>query len=1026
MSISKWFTTLPLCFWLVLGIPACAQDQSIAQMVHTVWTGRDGAPQGITAFAQTPDGTLWISSVAGLSSFDGVKFTTFQPKPGSPPLSARTLRFLFVSKAGDLWVMPFHGPPTRIREGEVRVYDRVEGEHLDVLAHLQQDSSGTLWAVLNERHLVRLGPDDVWHQVADPIKGTGHISDLFIDSSDTQWVIENDFLYRRPVGQAGFTPTGIYVSGPAKILEYLDHSLWVAGWQPDVAVGPSRAFNLQRVDRTGKRLPAPRVTGVICDILVAPDGALWISKEGPGLQRLGPAEISETNFRKSGPPDLYKASEGVTSLGTPALLSDADGNIWVGGDSGLEKFEHSTVVPAIAGSKTGGWFTCVDPQGVVWIANVGGRIFVAKDGRTTQIYQAEDVTNLYCGNRDRTFILSVHGIIVLRNGTVRHLPLLPKHTGYADHYLFIGLLELSDGDLIASVGGATEHGLWKFSAGRWSQFLPNLALPEVCGILLDARGSMYLAFTGSRGAIKRTEEGSLIAVSAPPGSVSGFAGTSYGIFAYGANGIAVDRGKSFQMFSFAHPERATMVTGLVESHNGDLWLNGAHGIVRIPATEILAAMADPTHLVSSMSLQEGDFVGPDLYLVFRKSAHIDLSGRLWFSTLNGVVSVDPEHLAAPRHPPRLSIRAITADGRPLDATGAFPPDSQYLQVQYFGLDLTNPKDVIYRYRLIGLDTAWQDVGPRTEAIYTHLRAGKYTFQVMASNGNDIWTMPLSSAPFIILPHFYERSWVQALFILAGAFLVWAGVSLRIRYVSSAVRIRAEERADERIRIARELHDTLLQGVQGLLLSFHVAAEKVPADHESKAALEKALTTADRIILEGRNRVTRLRSESLTDAELKPSIEGFAADLNGTAPIDFTVERSGGNEILQAQVVDEVLCIAREALTNAFRHSEASRIEVELDYQKREFKMTCRDNGRGFDPTAALASQTNGHWGLRGMAERAERIGANFGYISAPENGTEVHVSVPARRAYVRPSRLLQLFARNGPAYAKASTSGPRT
>jgi signal transduction histidine kinase/ligand-binding sensor domain-containing protein len=1009
ICVSKCLILLSLILWLGIGSRVCAQDQSIAQMVRTVWTGRDGAPQAVTALAQTPDGTLWIGSQGGLSSFDGLKFAAFQAKPGSPPLSARTIRFLFVSKAGDLWAFPFHGPPTRIHQGELRVYDRVEGEHLDVLGHAQEDSNGTLWAVLNERHLIRLGPDDVWQQVADPIEGTGHISKLFIDSSDTQWVIENNLLYRRPVGQADFISTGIYVYGPAKIVECPDHSLWVKGWGPNVSVGPARAFNLQHVDRTGTRLPTTRVSGAISDILVASDGALWISKANEGLQRLGPGEVSETKSGKGIPADLYKASEGVTWMTT--LLSDADGNIWAGEESGLERFEHSTLVPAIAGARAGDWYTCVDPQGDVWIASGDDRIFVVKDGRTTQVYQAKGLTDFLCGNKGGIYVLDSSGITALRNGEFRHLPLLPNHTGYTDHYMFLGLLELSERDLLAAVGGATGHGLWRYSAGRWSRFLSVLALPEVCGMLADARGRIYLAFTGFSGSIRRIEGDSAEVVSTPPGQVVGFAQTSYGVFAYGANGIAVDRGKSLQMLSFVHPEQATMVTGLVESRNGDLWMNGAHGIVRVPATEVLAAVADPAHPVSSINLREGDFVGPDLFMLFRKSAHIDSSGTLWFSMLNGVVSVDPKHLAAPRHPPRLSIRAITADGRPLDAKGAFPPGIHYLEVQYFGLDLTSPKDVIYRYRLKGLDTAWQDVGSRTEAIYTHLRAGSYIFQVMASNGNDIWTTAASSVPFTILPHFYERRWVQALFVLAGAVLVWAGVSLRVRYVSGAIRIRAEERADERIRIARELHDTLLQGVQGLLLSFHVAAEKVPADHESKRALEKALTTADRIILEGRNRVTRLRSENLTDTELKPSIERVAADLNSIATINFAVERRGGSDTLHSHVVDEIFCIAREALTNAFRHSEASRIVVELDYQKREFRMTCRDNGRGFDADALLASP-NGHWGLPGMAERAKKIGADFRCASAAEKGTEVLVTVPARRAYARPSRVRQLFARD--------------
>jgi signal transduction histidine kinase len=375
-----------------------------------------------------------------------------------------------------------------------------------------------------------------------------------------------------------------------------------------------------------------------------------------------------------------------------------------------------------------------------------------------------------------------------------------------------------------------------------------------------------------------------------------------------------------------------------------------------------------------------------------------------------VVSVDPNHLGPP-HPPQLAIRAIIADGLMPNARGQFPPNIATLNVQYFGVNLTDPRSVVYRYQLEGLDPGWQDVGNRTEAIYTHLRPGRYTFRVMASNGEGVWTEPVASVPFTVLPSFYQTWWFAALCIVIAALLLWLGLTARVRSVSRAIMIREEGRADERIRIARELHDTLLQGVQGLLLSFHVAAEKVPADHESKKSLEKALATADRLILEGRNRVNRLRSEYLTDSELKPSIEGFAKEVNNNPAIEFVAERKGGNESLQAQVVEEIFCIAREALTNAFRHSQASRIVVELDYQRRQFIFVCRDNGRGVDSIALQTSQTNGHWGLRGMAERAEKIGAKFSYASSQDKGTDVQVVVPGRRAYVH-RRGFQLFSRS--------------
>jgi signal transduction histidine kinase len=919
-----------------------------------------------------------------------------------------------VSKTGDLWVFGFHGPPVRIRHGDTKVYDRVEDEPIGNLANAQQDSSGTIWAVLNYKHVVCLGSDDVWHRAKDPIEGVGYIRKLFIDSSDTQWVVENELLYRRPARQINFTSTGVYVYGSVKIAEGTDQTLWVAGQGPKVSSATARASNLQHITASGERIATPRTYGEIDDVLVAADGSLWMSKTHEGLERLSPHQISNRNGDSAEPLDFYRVSDGLSSGGQHTLLRDADGNIWVGGTSGLDRFEQSRLVPLVAGAKAGAWFSCVDAQSRVWVGDQNGRVLVARNGRTVEMYRATaDLTNLVCGKEGRVYVLDLAGITTIEDGQIRRLPRLPKSEVSSDHYVFLDVLELPGGNLLAAPGDGTEHGLWLYKAGKWSRYLPDLGLPEVCALLRDAKDVLYLAFTSSNEVVGKVKNGSLETVSVAVQPV-GFVQTSYGILVYGTYGIAVDRGAQFQPFSFLHPEQAKMVTGVAESAGGDLWINGVRGIVRIPAAEIRAAMADPGHSISSTNFQEGDFVGPDIYLEGRNSVHSDVSGRLWFSMLNGVVSVDPAHLPEPRHPPQLAIKSIEADGHPLRSDATFPPDTQYLEVRYFGLDLARPQNVLYRYRLDGLDTAWQDVGPRTEAIYTHLRPGRYTFEVMASNGNDLWAGPVSSVPFMILPHFYERLWFVGLCFAVAAVLLWLAYRLRLRFATRAIRMRAEERADERIRIARELHDTLLQGVQGLLLTFHVAAEKVPPGHESKKSLEKALTTAERIILEGRNRVSRLRSEHLTDDELKASIERFASDLNGHSAIEFVAERKGGNDSLQAHVVEEIFCIAREAMTNAFRHSQASRVVVELNYQRRQFRFTCRDNGHGFDSGPFQANGTNGHWGLRGMEERAEKIGAKFSFASSPGQGTDVLVVLPRRRAYVN-RQGFRMFSQGGKA-----------
>jgi ligand-binding sensor domain-containing protein/two-component sensor histidine kinase len=998
----SWIAVL-LLLWLFCALPASAQDQTIPQMIHTIWTSREGAPSGIRALAQTPDGILWIASLKGLYTFDGLSFRPFQPNPGSPDLPSVTLRSLFVSKSGDVWVAGYHGPSVRIHRGQVTVCNSSASGPNDALDYLQQDVTGAMWAVANDRELVRLGADDIWHPMSGPLPGPGHISLLFTDSTGTQWVIENDLLYRRAQGQQQFVPTEISAHIPVKISEGVNHTLWIMALvSRSKANGPS-VTTIQQIDEAGRRLIGPMNVGDPSDILPDRDGSLWILKEKDELQHLRAREIAGWNSSpKSDDADMAKigSGEGITEF--HAFIRDATGAVWIGGLGRLERFAHATLVPVIPGAPPGFWDSCADSRGDIFISHPPAELYRLRNGRAVRIDTVKETGPLFCA-ADGTLYMEFDGVVVVRDGKERHLSsALPGFPGYGDNYVFTGFLPLPDGRLIGAVGGTSpEPSLWIRKNEKWSRFLPNQDFPETTAMFVDSRGAIYL---GHRAGPINVLSGRVFATlsmdSTKFNNVLGFAETSFGVFAYGARGFALIRPSSLQVIKLADPDYSKGVTGLVQAQNGDLWINGFDGIVHIASEEIRASLEDPARAAAATNIQEPDFKGPGIPVLFRRSAHIDPSGTLWFSTVNGVVSVDPKHLGPP-HPPQLAIRAITADGSIPNAREEFPPNISTLSVQYFGVNLADPRSVVYRYRLEGLDPSWQDVGSRTEAIYTHLRPGRYAFQVMASNGDGIWTAPVVSTPFTVLPRFYQTTWFAVLSIAVGAVILWLGYLLRFRFVSRTIRMRAEERADERIRIARELHDTLLQGVQGLLLSFHVAAEKVPADHESKKTLDRALATADRIILEGRNRVSRLRSEHLTDSELKASIESFVSDLNGHREIEFIAERKGGSDSLQAHVVEEIFCIAREALTNAYRHSEASRIVVELDYQRRRFTFRCSDNGCGFESSALRASQGNGHWGLRGMAERAEKIGAKFSYASSVSKGTDVEVIVPARRAYLR-------------------------
>jgi signal transduction histidine kinase len=879
------------------------------------------------------------------------------------------------------------------------VYGRSDRSVIDVMGNPQEDSAGMMWAVQNERQLVYLGENSIWHAVDDPGQGHGHITVLFVDCIDTIWLVVDDRLYRRPLKQQRFILTNVFVYGRASIKEGLQHDLWITSSGPKTSLYP--AAHLQHVDSLGNPSDSPRIAEKLANVLPAGDGSLWILSVDSVLFHLEKQALAtrQTLQIKNMKDQVHlKAAAESLGEGDHAFIRGSDGGIWIGGMGGLEHFSEATLVPAIPGASTGEWESCIDSAGALWITGPTGMLFHATSGSPLPLAPWRGVEDLFCSNNGQLALRDESGIAVLKHNRFSRLPLLPGLKGYSNHYIFTGVTQTPEGKVIAAAaGGAIGPSLWTYSEGKWEKLLPVHNLPEVTALLSDS-DKLLLGFRSNN--IGVLDHGALRTLSTTQpgiGATLGFTNTSYGMFAYGWNGIAIEKKDVFHMLAFARPDQATSVTGLVEARNGDIWINSAPGIVRITSSEMKKGLQSAGHKIFSVNLQEGDLVGPSVPKLFSSSVHIGPGGRLWFSTLNGVVSVDPECIR-PTPPPKLTIRSVHADGRPLRGDHSFPPDAGTLTIDYIGIDLTNPRGVSYRYRLDGPDTGWQDVGARKEAIYTHLRPGRYTFEVMAENAYGVWTAPVS-VPFAILPHFYQTLWFQLLFLMILLALVWFGIRVRLKFVTAAIRARAEERADERIRISRDLHDTLLQGVQGLLLTFHSAAERVPADHQSRPALEQALAVADRIILEGRDRVKGLRALNLTDEELPSSLEALGADLNSSGNVEFVVTRFEAGKTLQSHVASEIFLIAREAVINAFRHAEPSRVSVELRYGKRRFSLYCVDDGRGFDADTVEISERYGHWGIRGMEERAHKLGASFEYRSSPGLGTAISVGLKATRAY---------------------------
>ena len=431
-------------------------------------------------------------------------------------------------------------------------------------------------------------------------------------------------------------------------------------------------------------------------------------------------------------------------------------------------------------------------------------------------------------------------------------------------------------------------------------------------------------------------------------------------------------------------------------------MHGKGGIFQLPAGEISRALQTPGRPIRYRSIgSAGGLANDPRQVLPLPTAVRTTDGRLWFVTRDGVNLLDPQREDQGSTPPKVRIDLFAVDGAPIPlSSGAqLSAASHRLVIGYSALSLSTPEGLHFLYRLDGFDEDWHPAGTQREATYTGLAAGDYRFRVQAINHNGVPSHQEAQLAFSIAPKFYRR---PLFIVLAGALLL---VILRrlylgnMRRAAERLRTRLEERHTERERIARELHDTLLQGVQGLILQVQAVADSLPsAQLRAREQLENALDRAEQMIAEGRDRVRDLRDARHTDRGLPQALLDLDRQFQHTGTA-YRIELTGSAVPLHPVVQDELYQIAREAVANAFRHAQARHVRVELNYSARQFELRVSDDGQGLASESLAHITASGHWGLQGMHERARKIDATLNILSAPGRGCDIYLSLPADLAY---------------------------
>jgi signal transduction histidine kinase len=464
-----------------------------------------------------------------------------------------------------------------------------------------------------------------------------------------------------------------------------------------------------------------------------------------------------------------------------------------------------------------------------------------------------------------------------------------------------------------------------------------------------------------------------------------------------SSGLAYLISGQVQVPTAAPPALHEQILGIAEDKLGWLWISTSNHVLRIKRGKLLSNSVGDKD-VREYGLEDG-LRGTE-GVKRQQSVFADSLGKIWFSMNRGISVVDPSRAITSSAPAMVHIEELSSDGNPVNLTKniQLPGGHRRITFAYSALSLSVPERIRYKYKLEGVDEAWNGPVAERQITYNNLGSGAYRFRVLASNSDGLWNSEESDVSFNIEPSYWQTLWFRLSGLLACVLAVLLFVRLRVRAMAARMNMRFEERLAERTRIAQELHDTLLQGFMSASMQLHVAADRLPEDSPAKPLLGRVLHLVGRVIDEGRHTVRGLRSAEIVRQNLEEEFSRIQKDMAISTQSEFRVIVEGAPRQMRPVIRDEIYFIGREALANAFRHSGATEVVVEIEYTASHLRILVRDNGCGMDPQV-IHSGREGHWGLSGMRERAERIGGKLRVLSLASAGTEIHLSVPSRLVY---------------------------
>lgn len=977
---SIWSTRFVLLA-VIAGAPLTARRADAGPVplndyVLAAWTAKDGLRSDVIwSVTQDLEGYLWLGTNGGLVRFDGVRFVMIETI-GGMPLPKAPARTVYTARDGTLWIgFSEIGGISRLSNGTLTNYGERDGLPRAIILALLETPDGTMWAG-TARGLVKLSRSR-W-ELLGPSVGLpeARVDSLYVDRAGNLLVGTAAGVYRQTRGAATFELVDALNDVGPPFRAFGEDSTGRL-WMTDPQAGFRRLGEPARAHRAAGRGRGNR-------LLFDREGDLWVATMGEGLWRI--------RLDSGGKREVV---EKTRVSGARTIFEDREGNIWAGAGDGLVRLRKPRVMPVTDLGLIEAVETTSD--GMVWAATADELIqFAGGSGeglRQQRLLRASRIRSMRSDARGTLWIATDSGLLNL-----------------SDHERWYGASgAVSAMRRINSLAPDVHGGLWisdrERGVFRWHPQRPDVfdPVPQLAGIratLIYADSGDRLWFVSTVGGLGVLERGGTVRMFGPQDGLS--AGVFLALYedsrkvmwVGGFDGLNRLVGERFVRFDQANRFRGG-VSGIVEDDDGDLWLATASGVVCITRSALDSSLETPSPEVHTSLFDAADglagmpisFGGPSVVRA--------RDGRLWFVTGRGLTSLEPRALKQPRAPARVKVESVQVDDQSIGAAAnlQLPAHTTRVQIDYTALDLTTPLKTRFKYRLEGFDAEWIDAGTRRQAFYTHLPPRAYRFHVVASTSDGSWSDASAVWAFSIQPMFYQTYWFAFLSVVAAGVGTWMLWQLRVRRIRRQFALLL----GERVRLSREIHDTLLQSLVGVALQFDAVSNSLEASSPARQQLVRIRKQVEEYIREARQSIWNLRTPKLGTRDLAVALRESAERATAGMPVGVEFVQHGiAPQASPVETDEQLLRICQEAVLNAVRHGRASQVKVELRYDAGAIVLRVADNGCGFDPTATPPPDAAGHYGLLSMRERAEQVGGEFALETAAETGTVVEARIPAR------------------------------